>query len=314
MMALSLLKNLARSIGVIILVTFVTFSLMYSDPAGIARGTLGLQASPEDVDRRMEQLGLDRPLLVQYWDWITGVVTGDLGRSFYTSESVVGALSTRVPVTLTLVVATLLLTAVVSVTLGVAAAVRGGLADKVVQVTSVLGSAIPPYVIAIVLVFALAVNYRIFPATGYVPPSAGLSPWLLSIFLPVMALSVGAVAGSAAQFRTAVLDQLGRDYTRTLRARGVAEREIIFRNVLRNAAPPGLTALSLTLIALLGGTVFIEQVFAIPGLGRLTTTSAQISDMPMVMGAVLVTVVIVLIVNFLGDLGITLLNPKARKR
>jgi peptide/nickel transport system permease protein len=295
-------------------VTFATFTLMYSNSEGIAQATLGLSATPEDVERQVAELGLDQPLLAQYGDWLAGAVTGDLGTSFYTSEPVVTALSTRVPVTLTLVIITLLLTAVLSVTLGVTAAVRGGWADRTVQFFSVLGTAIPPYVVAIVLVFGFAVAWRLLPATGYVPLGESPTEWARSIALPVAAPLVGAVAGVASQFRTAVLDTLGRDYVRTLRARGVREREVIFRNVLRNAAAPGLTALSLTMIALLGGAVFIEQVLALPGMGELAISAGQISDVPMVMGTVLVTIVIVLVVNFLGDLAVFLLNPKARTR
>jgi peptide/nickel transport system permease protein len=137
---------------------------------------------------------------------------------------------------------------------------------------------------------------------------------MASLALPVTALLIGAVAGAGQQFRSAVLDTLGRDFVRTLRARGINEREIIIRNVLRNSAAPGLTALTLTVIGLLGGAVFIEQVFALPGMGQLANTAAQINDVPVVMGTVLVTAVIVLVVNFLGDLGIVILNPKARTR
>lgn len=313
-MALSLLRDLVRSLGVMLVVTLATFALMYGNAEGIARATLGLSATPEDVRREVTSLGLDRPLLVQYGDWLGHAVTGDLGRSLYTSESVAEALSNRFPVTLTMVVITLLLTAVVSVILGVTAAVRGGWADKVVQFFSVLGTAVPPYIVAIVLVFSFAVAWRLLPATGYVPPEQGVTAWALSLTLPVAALLAGAVAGVAAQFRTAVLDTLGRDYVRTLRARGVRERDVIFLHVLRNAAAPGLTALSLTMIGLLGGAVFIEQVFALPGMGELAISAGQISDVPMVMGTVLVTIVIVLVVNFLGDLGVFLLNPKARTR
>jgi peptide/nickel transport system permease protein len=132
--------------------------------------------------------------------------------------------------------------------------------------------------------------------------------------LPVLALLIGSVASAAQQFRTAVLDTLGRDYVRTLRARGISEREVIFRNVLRNAAAPGLTVLSLQVFGLLGGAVFIEQIFALPGMGQLANSSAQTDDVPMVMGTVLVTILIVLVVNFIGDLLINFLNPKARTR
>jgi peptide/nickel transport system permease protein len=313
-MALSLVKRLVRSLAVFIVVTFATFSLMYGNGPGIAHAVLGLNATPDAVQAEVVKLGLDQPLYVQYWDWLTGLAHGDLGSSFYTSESVSSALSNRVPVTLALVFITLLLTAVISVILGVTAAVRGGWVDRVLQFISVLGTAVPAFIIAIALVFTFAIYWRLFPATGYVSPNASPSGWLASISLPVLALLIGAVAGAAAQFRTAVLDTLGRDYVRTLRARGIPEREVIFRNVLRNAAPPGLTVLSLTVFGLLGGAVFIEQVFALPGMGQMANMAAKISDVPLVMGTVLVAVVIVLVVNFAGDLAITLLNPKARTR
>lgn len=313
-MALSLVKKLLRSLAVLIVVTFATFCLMYGDGTGIAHAVLGKSATPEAIQAQVVKLGLDKPLVVQYWNWLQGVVHGNLGRSFYTGESVSGALSNRVPVTLAVVVLALLLTAVLSVVLGVTAAVRGGWVDRALQFVSVLGTAVPAFIIAIALVFTFAIHWRLFPATGYVSPDTNLGDWLASLTLPVLALLIGSVASATQQFRTAVLDTLGRDYVRTLRARGIPEREVIFRNVLRNSAAPGLTVLSLTTFSLLGGAVFIEQVFALPGMGQLANMAAQINDVPLVMGTVLVTIVIVLVVNFLGDLAITLLNPKARTR
>ena len=313
-MTLTLLKSLARSLAVLLVVTFATFTLMFGNGEGIARAVLGLNARPEDVQREVVTLGLDQPLLVQYWHWLRDAVTGNLGESFYTGQSVTDALSSRVPVTLALVIITLLLTAVLSVLLGVTAAVKGGWVDRLLQFLTVLGTAIPSFIIAIVLVFTFAVAWRVLPATGYVTPEISVWGWAKSVTLPVLALLVGAVASAAAQFRTAVLDTLGRDYIRTLRARGISERHVIFRHVLRNSAGPGLTVLSLTTLGLLGGAVFIEQVFALPGMGQLANQSAQVNDVPMVMGTVLVTIVIVLVVNFLGDLATTVLNPKARIR
>ena len=313
-MWLSLGRNLLRSLAVLLVVTFATFSLMFGNGPGIAKAVLGLSATPEDVAAEVVKLGLDRSLPVQYVDWLSHALRGDLGHSFYTGESVSSALATRAPVTLALIIIALLVTAVLSVILGVTAAVRGGWVDRALQVVSVLGTAVPSFIIAIVLVLVLAIHWRVFPATGYVSPDVAFGGWAASLALPVVALLVGAVAGAAQQFRTSVLDTLSRDYVRTLRARGIGEREIVFRNVLRNSAAPGLTVLSLTMLGLLGGAVFIEQVFALPGMGQLANASAQINDVPMVMGTVLIVIVIVLVVNFLGDLGITLLNPKARKR
>ena len=311
---MALLKNVLRSLAVLLVVTFVTFCLMFRNGPGIARSVLGMSATPEGIQAKMAELGLDRPLLVQYGDWLQGVVTGDLGQSFYTAESVTGALANRVPLTLTVVILTLLLTAIISVLLGVVAAVRGGATDRVVQIVSIVGAAVPAFIVAIVLVFTFAIAWRVFPATGYVPPGESVLGWLESVTLPVIALLVGAVAGAAAQFRTAVLDTASKDYVRTLRARGISERAVVWRHVLRNSAGPGMIALSLTMIALLGGAVFIEQVFALPGMGQLAVSSATISDVPMVMGTVLVTVLIVLVVNFLADLATYFLNPKARAR
>jgi peptide/nickel transport system permease protein len=311
---MTLLKSILRSLAVFLVVTFVTFCLMFRNGPGIARSVLGVSATPEGVQAQRAKLGLDRPLLVQYWDWLTGALTGDLGSSFYTGESVTAALANRVPVTLAIVILTLLLTAVLSVLLGVFAAVRGGPTDRVVQVVSVLGAAVPSFIVAIGLVFTFAIAWRLLPATGYVSPDQSVSGWLASVTLPVIALLIGAVAGAAAQFRTAVLDTAGKDYVRTLRARGISERAVVWRHVLRNSAGPGMIALSLTMIALLGGTVFIEQVFALPGMGQLVVSSATISDVPMVMGTVLVTVLVILVVNFLADLATYLLNPKARAR
>lgn len=310
----SLLKSLLRSAGILLLVSFATFCLMFGNGAGIARAILGYQATDADVQRKVVSLGLDRPLLVQFGDWLVKAVTGNLGESFFTGQTVTSALSTRVPVTLTLVILTLILTLVLSVLLGVAAAVYGGWLDRVLQFVSVLGAAVPPFIIAIVLVFGFAIAIRVFPATGYVSPDRSFSGWILSITLPVLALLIGSVASAASQFRGAVLDALSRDYVRTLRARGIRESHVIFRHVLRNAGGPGLTVLSLQTLGLLGGAIFVEQVMALPGMGQLANLSAQQGDVPMVMGTVVVTILIVLCVNFLGDLANSMLNPKSRTR
>ncbi|WP_165215020.1 ABC transporter permease [Schaalia sp. ZJ1691] len=313
-MTLSIVKKFLRSLVVLVVVTFVVFALMYGNGQGIARAVLGLRASDGDIAEKVAELGLDQPLLVQYKNWGISALSGDLGRSFYTGQNVTEALAIRVPVTATLVIVALFFTALIAVMLGVTAAVKGGWIDRILQFLSVTGTAIPSFIVAITLVFVFAIHWRILPATGYVSSDVSPSGWIASITLPVLSLLIGSVASAAQQFRTATLDQLGRDYVRTLRARGINESSVIFRHVLRNAAAPGLTVLSLTVFGLLGGAVFIEQVFALPGLGQLANQSAQIFDVPMVMGTVLVTVLIVLVVNLLGDIAIALLNPKARIR
>jgi peptide/nickel transport system permease protein len=221
-------------------------------------------------------------------------------------------LATRVPVTLSLVLTTLFLTMLLSVFIGVAAAVKGGWIDRTLQIVAVTGAAIPSFVIAIALVFAFALAIPILPATGYVAPDVDTAGWAASLVLPVTAILIGAIANSAQQFRGAMLDVLAQDYIRTLRTRGIDDRLIVFRHALRNAASPGLTILSLQTIALMGGVVVIEQVFAMPGVGLLTSSGAQQGDIPAVMGCVLFTIVVVVVVNIAVDLINGWINPKAR--
>jgi peptide/nickel transport system permease protein len=317
-MFISVAKNILRPVAVLVVVSFVTFALVFGNGPGIARSilstSLGTQATDAQVRVEETKLGLDQPLIVQYGKWLHGVVTGSLGDSFYTGQPVTSVLSTRLSVTLTLVVLTLVLTVILSVLIGVAAAVDGGWIDRIVQVLAVVGTAIPAFIIAVVLVFVFAVAHPLFPATGYVSPATSVGGWIRSATLPVLALLIGSIAGAAAQFRGAVLDTLSRDFVRTLRSRGIPERAIIFRHVLRNSSAAGLTVLSLQTIGLIGGTVLVEQVFALPGMGSLINTSAQEGDVPVVMGCVLVVVLIVQAVNLAGDIANVALNPKARVR
>jgi peptide/nickel transport system permease protein len=180
------------------------------------------------------------------------------------------------------------------------------------QVVSVSGAAIPNFVIAIALVFVFALAVPLFPATGYISPDVDTAGWAASLALPVVAILIGAVANAAQQFRSAMLDVMGQDYIRTLRTRGIDERLIVFRHALRNAASPGLTILSLQTIALMGGVVVIERVFAMPGVGLLTNSGALQGDIPAVMGCVLFTIVVVVVVNIAVDLINGWINPKAR--
>ena len=296
----------------LLIVSFFTFCITYSDGIGIARSVLGLSATDEQVAAKAAELGLDQPLIVQYLDWLRGLVAGDLGTSFLTGQSVNEALATRVPVTLSLIILTMILTTVISVVLGVTSALYGGWLDRVLQFISVLGAAIPGYILGIGLVFAFAIAIPLYPATGYIPLTDGVQGWLWSLTLPVTALLIGAVANAAAQFRGSVLDALSQDYVRTLRSRGIPESQLLFRHVLRNAGGPGLVVLSLTTLGLFGGALFIEAIFALPGVGLLSVSAALAGDVPMVMGTVIVVIILVLVVNFLADVLGGLLNPKAR--
>jgi peptide/nickel transport system permease protein len=304
--------RLIRAAAVFFVVTFATFAIVYAKPVAIARNVVGISASDQAVKAEVVKLGLDRPLLEQYRHWLAGLFQGDLGQSFFTGQPVLSTLGIRFPVTLALMVLSLVLTVGLSVLIGVVSAVRGGWPDRVLQILSVVGGAVPSFIVAIGLVFAFAIALPVFPATGYVSPDVSLGRWAASVVLPVAAILVGSVASAAAQFRGAVKEVLERDFVRTLRARGMSERAVVYRHVLRNAGGPGLTVLSLLTIGLLGGVVIIEQVFALPGMGVLVAGAASKGDVPVVMGCVAVTVLLVSLVNLLTDMLTAALDPKAR--
>lgn len=305
-------RKLFFALVLFLAVTALTFTMVFSNGAASVRQSLGETATDEQVAARVAQLGLDRPVLLQYLEWLKGLLSGDLGASFATGESVSSMLTTRVPVTISLVVLAILLTAVLSVVVGVCAAVFGGWVDKGLQFLSIGGLALPNFLVAIALVFAFAIAIPLFPATGYVPIEENAGEWAASLVLPVTAILVGLVAGSAQQFRGALIDTLSQDYIRTLRSRGVSERAIVLRHALRNAASPGLTVLSLQTIGLVGGAVLIERIFVLPGVGQLTQTAAITGDLPAVMGCVVFSVLVVIVVNVCADLLNGWINPKVR--
>ena len=307
---------IARRLGsgalLLLVISSLAYFLMFFSASNIAINLLGDAATPEQLIAKEIELGLDRPILDRYLEWLAAAVTGDFGYSWFSSEPILSALLSRLPVTLTLVSVTILLTAVVATILGTAAAVRGGVIDRIVQVLGVAGFAIPNFVIAIFLVTVFAIQLFLLPATGWVPLEQDPTLWLQSLILPVSALVLGSVASSSAQIRSAVKAVLERDWVRTLRARGLSEREILLKHVLRAAAPAGLTILSLQFVGMLGGAVIIEQIFALPGMGFLALQSTGIGDTPVVMGVVVTTVIIVILVNLLVDLANGWLNPKVR--
>ncbi len=308
------LSRLGWGILLVFAVTVITHAMLYVGSGDIARRLLGPMASPELLAKKREELGIDQPWPRQYWEWLTSAVRGDLGRSWLTGQSVTDGIRSRLGVTLSLVVATILVTAVVATLLGVAAARRGGRIDSLIQFLSVLGVAIPGFLIALWLSVVFAVQLGWFNATGYTPLTTSFSGWRRSVTLPVVALSIAAIAGVAQQIRGSILDELGKDYVRTLRSRGLSESRVLYRHVLRNASGPALAILGIQLIGLMGGAVFVEQIFVLPGMGQLAITSAVASDVPMVMGVVVMTTIIVVVVNLLVDLAQGALNPKARQR
>lgn len=307
-----ILRQTIAGLVLIFVVSAITFALIYSDGDRIARVILGATATEEQVSVRAEQLGLHEPLPVQFVTWLGNALSGDLGRSLYNNEPVIDSLMVRIPVTLSLVIGTLLVTLILSFAFGLYSAYKGGWVDTVLQFLGVVGFAMPNFLVAILLVVVFSISLKLLPATGYVPPSQSVDGWLIALILPVAALTSGTVAAAAQQIRGAVIDVLRQDYIRTLRSRGIPRAAIYLRHALKNASGPGLTIISLQFIGTLGGAVVIERVFALPGLGTMVIDSALRSDIPVIMGVVLFTVVVVVIVNLVVDLVIAWTNPKVR--
>ena len=296
----------------LLVISSLTYFLMFSSSKNIAVHILGDAATREQILQKQQELGLDRPILGRYLSWLSDALHGNLGTTWLTSEPITGSLMSRLPVTLTLVGITILLAAIIATLLGMTAAVKGGPIDRLVQVLGIAGFAVPNFVLAIVLVTVLSIQFALLPATGWVAFEEDPTMWLLSLILPVTALVLGTVASSAQQIRSAIKNVLERDWVRTLTSRGIPRREILFKHVLRAAAPAGLTVLSLQFVGLLGGVVIIEQVFALPGMGYLAVSSTTTGDTPVVMGVVVYTVVLVILVNLIVDLLNGWLNPKVR--
>ncbi|NEB37684.1 ABC transporter permease [Streptomyces sp. SID14515] len=296
----------------LVVISFLSYLLLSIPDLDVGRQLLGQGADQTAVDAKNASLGLDRPVLVQYADWLTHAVRGDLGTSWFTSEDVATTVSARLPVTASLMVGVTLVATVVSFLLGVWAGVRRGAVDRFVQVLGVVGYALPGFLVTLVIVLVFAVNLNWFPAIGYTPFAVSPSGWLSTITLPVLSLSIASVAGVSQQVRGAVIDVLRQDYVRTLRARGLPMSRIVFRHVLRNASAPALSVLGMQFVGLLGGAVLVEQIFGLPGIGSMTVTYTTRGDVPVIMALVMLTVVGVVLINLLVDVMIGWLNPKAR--
>ncbi|HXG71244.1 ABC transporter permease [Plantibacter sp. RU18] len=307
-----LLKRIASAVVLIIVVSFISFALTWLTPGDPARAILGVSATGAQVEAKRTALGLDQNVFAAYFGWVRKMLTGDLGTSWFTNQSVADSIAMRLPVTLSITIIAIVLAGVVGVGIGLLAAARRGPVDSAIQPFAVLGFAVPNFIVAILLITVFAINLRVVPATGWVDFGSDPGLWAKSIVLPVIALAIAATAAVAQQTRNAAIATMQQDYVRTLRSRGLGTGSIYFKHVLRNSAPVALTVLSLQFIGLLSGAVVIEYMFALPGLGALTVGAATQQDQPVIQGAVITVVVAVVVVNLVMDLAYAWLNPKVR--
>lgn len=311
-MALLIARRVVFGLVLIVAVSIVVFVIVGLTPGDAAGVIAGPQASAEQLAQVRRQLGLDLPLPVQYWDWFTHAVRGDLGTSLVNGQSVLDLLNSRLGVTLCVILLSTLVASVLGIAAGAWSAYRGGVVGRAIDVVAMLTFSLPSYWLGLLLVVVFAVELKLLPAVGYVDFFASPAGWAASLVLPVATLAIGGAAGVARQTRDSMLSTLDQEFVLAHRADGVPERTIVFRHALRNCAPPILSMIGLFFVGSLSGTVLVEQVFSMPGLGGLAVSSASQHDIPVIEGIAVYFAVLVVAVNLLLDLVFGWLNPKAR--
>ncbi|MFP3581517.1 ABC transporter permease [Arthrobacter sp. SIMBA_036] len=297
--------------GVISLIVFVLSSLA---GGSVGQAILGPTASAESVAALNAKLGADRPVLVQYVDWLGHAITGDLGSSVVSGVPVADTIASRIPVTMSLAVGALLLVIILGVTSGAIAAIRGGITGRLAEVLAVLGRGLPSFWLALIAVLVFGVNLAWLPVSGYVPFADSPSGWIQSLILPVVVLGVSEIALVAVVTRAEMLSAMRSDYVRSLRANGYPWKRIVFKHVAKNAAAPVLTMVSLVFVSLLGGTILMEQIFGMPGLGTLMVSATTKHDLQVIQGLAVFYTAMVVVVFLLTDIASGFLNAKARAR
>ena len=296
--------------GVVAVVIFAMLHLSPGDPAAVIAGD---SATVEEVAKVREQLGLDRPLAVQFASWIGAVAQGDLGVSIYNRQPVSGMILQRVEPTVALALCTLLVALTAAIPMGIVAAWKAGTwIDRTIMGFAVLGFSFPVFVIGYGLIYFLALHLELLPVQGYVSIRQGLGEFLPYMVMPSLALGWALTALFARMTRTSMLEVLNQDYIRTAHAKGLSSARVLLGHALKNASVPIVTTVGIGIALLIGGVVVTETVFAIPGIGRLTVDAILRRDYPVIQGVVLVFSAVYVLINLAIDLSYTLLDPRIR--
>jgi peptide/nickel transport system permease protein len=308
-----LLRRLLSAIPVMAVVALFVFLLLRLTPGDPAAILAGDNATPEQLERIRVSLGLNQPLYTQFFTWVGSLLRGDLGTSLSSNQPVLKLIGQRIEPSIAVAIATIVLSVLVAVPLGVIAAwKRGTFIDRFVMGLSVVGFSVPVFVIGYVLIQIFAIDLRWFPVQGYRSIANGFGPFFERLILPTVSLSFIYVALIARMTRASMLDVLSEDYVRTARAKGVGEAGVLLRHGLRNAAVPVITVIGSGFALLISGVVVTESVFNLPGIGRLTVDAVLSRDYPVIQGLILLTSGVYLGVNLLIDVAYTLLDPRIR--
>jgi peptide/nickel transport system permease protein len=306
-------RRLAATIPVILLVALIVFGMIYLAPGDPITALAGDQASPAEIAKIRESLGLNAPVWVRFGKWGWAVLHGDLGISIVSNVPVTQLIAQRLEPTLSLMFLTLIVAVVVAIPLGVLAAwKRGTLVDKFVMALGVGGFSIPVFVLGYLLAYVFAIELKWTPVQGYSPIADGVWPWLRSLALPSIALGASYIALIARITRATMIEILQQDYVRTARAKGAGQASVLFTHALKNAAVPIVTVVGIGVGLLIGGAVVTESVFAIPGLGRLTADAILRRDYPVIQGVVLLFSISYVLINLAIDMLYPLFDPRIR--
>ncbi|WP_344751485.1 ABC transporter permease [Gryllotalpicola koreensis] len=309
-----IVKRVLIAIPILLVTSALTFLLQALIPGDAARAIVGAQGSQESYQQVRDQLHLNLPLWQQYTTYLGNLLHGNLGTSLFTGEPVLQSITSRLPVTLSLIIGATVVAAVVGIVLGAVSAKIGGWLARLIDVLALVGMALPNFWFALVLVSVFAVAIPLLPATGYTPLSQDPGLWLASIVLPVIALAIGGIAQVAKITRDGVSDAMEQDYVRTLRAGGVSEGALLWKHALKNSGVPVVTVVGLGFVGALAGSLFVENVFVLPGLGSLVNTATTQHDVPVIQGVALAYAVIVVAINLVIDISYAFLNPKVKTR
>jgi peptide/nickel transport system permease protein len=308
-----ILKRLIGMLVVLAIVMIVVFLLVRVAPGDPAAVMLGSDATPEDIARLRDQLGLNDSLPHQFLTFAAEVLRGDLGNSIFLGRPVLSAIAERAEPTLLLTLLSLLIACVIALPAGVVAAYRrGGLIDQLVSGIAMLLASIPNFWLGLLLIQLFAVGFGILPVSGYGLPGAGLSERLSHLVLPALTLGIVSSALIMRFTRASMLDVLSEDYVRTARAKGVSECRVVLRHALKNALIPILTVIGMTAAILVAGSVVIETVFGLPGVGNLVVNAVIRRDYPVIQGALLIVAALYVIINFMIDMLYLLIDPRVR--
>lgn len=313
MRAKTIVRRLVALVPMLVLVALMIFSITYLIPGDAAATIAGEGASAEDIIRIRRELGLEDPFFVQFFHWLGDVLHGDLGTSLTTGRPVSTIISDRAPISLALGAAGLLVGVVLGTTLGLIAGTKiKSIRDRLAIVGASIGVAVPNFWLGLLLVTVFAVNLGWFPSSGYVPFSEDPVEFVRHLVLPAFALGLASAAEICRQTRASLGNTLELDYVRTARMKGLPGRLVVGKHAIKNAAAPVVTTIGLQATVLLGGTVIVERVFGIPGLGTAAIEAVSSRDIPVIQGVALVTTLIAILVNLAVDLVQMYLNPKVR--